>query len=99
MSNTVVTVKMTKDDVEKCNLTGSYFLGVLVQTVEKEDGEEVECRLAELGQASVHTRVRAIDCLSKELEEKKREIILSTFPKVLEGLLKSHEEVEDGDSE
>ena len=105
MSDCKVTVKVTKDGVEKCSLEGEYFMGVIVKVRKVEEGRDVECNFAELGSASTFTRVKAIDCLSKEIKDRKRDVVLSnsdTLPDLLGMFIRDEilkKEKKNGDSQ
>lgn len=91
MSDCKVTVKVTKDGVEKCSLEGEYLLGVIVKV--RKDGEKLstECTYSELGTASTSTRVKAVEFLSLQLEDQKKKIVLDSldfFPQFLRDIFK-----------
>ena len=105
MSDSVVTVKLSRDGAEKCLVEGNYFMGVIAKVTEKEGGKEIECHFAELGTASQRTRIKVVECLSESLEERKKDILLSSIgniPDCLKGLFEAianiEKEVKHGDS-
>ena len=99
MSDSVVTIKLSRDGAEKCSLEGSYFMGVIAKITEKEGGKEIECHFAELGSASQRTRMAVVDCLSESLEGRKKDILLGSIdnmPDCLKGLFEAIANLEKG---